>query len=197
MWLQMVREAPERREKWGPSKWPPAFRLQMEVAALSSHRISSWAGLTPALTLPHRPRCLMPGIAALRRRCSPTSAATSSTPPTGATSGECPSLPAPAHPGGREAGADQFSPVSSAITVFPQRAPGRGDFRIWNSQLVRYAGYRQQDGSVRGDPANVEITEVGTTRWRRGQPSSEGSGVRCGWGGQRGVSEAGSGHLTR
>lgn len=50
--------------------------------------------------------------------------------------------------------------VSSAITVFPQRYAGRGDFRIWNSQLVRYAGYRQQDGSVRGDPANVEITEV-------------------------------------
>nr|P79209.2 RecName: Full=Nitric oxide synthase 3; AltName: Full=Constitutive NOS; Short=cNOS; AltName: Full=EC-NOS; AltName: Full=NOS type III; Short=NOSIII; AltName: Full=Nitric oxide synthase, endothelial; Short=Endothelial NOS; Short=eNOS [Ovis aries] len=48
----------------------------------------------------------------------------------------------------------------SAITVFPQRTPGRGDFRIWNTQLVRYAGYRQQDGSVRGDPANVEITEL-------------------------------------
>lgn len=74
----------------------------------------------------------------------------------------------PARPRGGEAGADQFSPVSSAITVFPQRAPGRGDFRIWNSQLVRYAGYRQQDGSVRGDPANVEITEVGTARGRGG-----------------------------
>lgn len=61
-----------------------------------------------------------------------------------------------------------LSPISSAITVFPQRAPGRGDFRIWNSQLVRYAGYRQQDGSVRGDPANVEITEVGTGRGEGG-----------------------------
>lgn len=50
--------------------------------------------------------------------------------------------------------------------MFPQRFPGRGDFRIWNSQLIRYAGYRQQDGSVRGDPANVEITEVGAEmRW--------------------------------
>ena len=65
------------------------------------------------------------------------------------------------------------SPISSAITVFPQRAPGRGDFRIWNSQLVRYAGYRQQDGSVRGDPANVEITEVGTGRGEGG-PSKRG-----------------------
>lgn len=62
--------------------------------------------------------------------------------------------------------------------MFPQRAPGRGDFRIWNSQLVRYAGYRQQDGSVRGDPANVEITEVGTGRQGRGKAASEGSGRR-------------------
>ncbi|XP_033620353.1 nitric oxide synthase, endothelial isoform X2 [Fukomys damarensis] len=50
--------------------------------------------------------------------------------------------------------------LRSAITVFPQRSPVHGDFRIWNNQLVRYAGYRQQDGSVRGDPANVEITEL-------------------------------------
>ncbi|XP_021237874.1 nitric oxide synthase, endothelial-like [Numida meleagris] len=48
----------------------------------------------------------------------------------------------------------------SAITIFPQRVPGRGDFRIWNTQLIRYAGYRQQDGSVLGDPANVDITEL-------------------------------------
>uniref|UniRef100_A0A8C5X7F7 Nitric oxide synthase 3 n=1 Tax=Malurus cyaneus samueli TaxID=2593467 RepID=A0A8C5X7F7_9PASS len=50
--------------------------------------------------------------------------------------------------------------IRSAITIFPPRAPGRGDFRIWNSQLIRYAGYRQPDGSVRGDPANVDITEL-------------------------------------
>ncbi|KFV65861.1 Nitric oxide synthase, endothelial, partial [Dryobates pubescens] len=50
--------------------------------------------------------------------------------------------------------------IRSAITIFPPRAPGRGDFRIWNSQLIRYAGYRQPDGSIRGDPANVDITEL-------------------------------------
>ncbi|XP_027563074.1 nitric oxide synthase, endothelial-like, partial [Neopelma chrysocephalum] len=50
--------------------------------------------------------------------------------------------------------------IRSAITIFPPRAPGRGDFRIWNPQLIRYAGYRQPDGSVRGDPANVDITEL-------------------------------------
>ncbi|XP_030402448.1 nitric oxide synthase, endothelial isoform X2 [Gopherus evgoodei] len=50
--------------------------------------------------------------------------------------------------------------LRSAITIFPQRMPGRGDFRIWNSQLIRYAGYPQPDGSVLGDPANVDITEL-------------------------------------
>ncbi|XP_063274415.1 nitric oxide synthase 3 isoform X2 [Prinia subflava] len=50
--------------------------------------------------------------------------------------------------------------IRSAITIFPPRAPGRGDFRIWNPQLIRYAGYRQPDGSVLGDPANVDITEL-------------------------------------
>uniref|UniRef100_A0A8D0L3Z9 Nitric oxide synthase 3 n=1 Tax=Sphenodon punctatus TaxID=8508 RepID=A0A8D0L3Z9_SPHPU len=49
---------------------------------------------------------------------------------------------------------------SSAITIFPQRVAGRGDFRIWNPQLIRYAGYRQPDGTVLGDPSNVEITEL-------------------------------------
>lgn len=32
---------------------------------------------------------------------------------------------------------------------------------MWNSQLIRYAGYKQPDGSILGDPANVEFTEVG------------------------------------
>lgn len=30
---------------------------------------------------------------------------------------------------------------------------------LWNSQLLRYAAYRQPDGSILGDPANVEFTE--------------------------------------
>lgn len=47
----------------------------------------------------------------------------------------------------------------SAITVFPARTDARRDFRVWNSQLIGYAGYRR-DGAVVGDPVNVEITEV-------------------------------------
>lgn len=48
----------------------------------------------------------------------------------------------------------------SAITIFPQRTDGKHDFRVWNSQLIRYAGYKQPDGSILGDPASVELTEV-------------------------------------
>ncbi|XP_075034624.1 nitric oxide synthase 1 isoform X2 [Mixophyes fleayi] len=50
--------------------------------------------------------------------------------------------------------------LRSAITIFPQRTDGKHDFRIWNTQIIRYAGYKQPDGSVLGDPANVELTEI-------------------------------------
>ena len=48
----------------------------------------------------------------------------------------------------------------SAITIFPQRTDGKHDFRVWNAQLMSYAGYKMEDGSVVGDPVNVEFTEV-------------------------------------
>ncbi|KAM3826174.1 nitric oxide synthase 1 isoform 2-T2 [Vipera latastei] len=50
--------------------------------------------------------------------------------------------------------------LRSAITIFPQRTDGKHDFRVWNSQLIRYAGYKQPDGTITGDPANVELTEI-------------------------------------
>ncbi|GLV41924.1 Nitric oxide synthase [Carabus blaptoides fortunei] len=50
--------------------------------------------------------------------------------------------------------------LRSAITVFPQRTDGKHDFRVWNPQILSYAGYRQPDGSIIGDPGNVEFTEV-------------------------------------
>ncbi|CAL1539173.1 unnamed protein product [Lymnaea stagnalis] len=49
--------------------------------------------------------------------------------------------------------------LRSAITIFPQRKVGRRDFRVWNAQLIRYAGYKMDDGKIIGDPANVEFTE--------------------------------------
>ena len=73
--------------------------------------------------------------------------------------------------------------LRSAITILPHRISGREDFRIWNQQLVSYAGYANlQNGElnglsngtggpsngtvgeskcpVRGDPVNIEFTKV-------------------------------------
>ncbi|KAL4714040.1 hypothetical protein ACJJTC_008394 [Scirpophaga incertulas] len=50
--------------------------------------------------------------------------------------------------------------IRSAITIFPQRTDSKHDYRIWNPQLISYAGYAQPDGSVLGDPAKAEFTEV-------------------------------------
>ncbi|KAM3936048.1 nitric oxide synthase, inducible [Leptodactylus fuscus] len=50
--------------------------------------------------------------------------------------------------------------VRSAITIFPQRTDGKHDFRVWNSQLIRYAGYEMPDGVIIGDPASIEFTEL-------------------------------------
>lgn len=44
----------------------------------------------------------------------------------------------------------------STISIF---RPGEPRIRLHNSQLVRYAGYRQSDGTFVGDPANAELTE--------------------------------------
>ncbi|XP_078277885.1 nitric oxide synthase 1 [Rhinoraja longicauda] len=50
--------------------------------------------------------------------------------------------------------------LRSAITIFPQKTDKEHDFRIWNSQLLKYAGYKQSDGSIVGDPASADFTEV-------------------------------------
>ncbi|CAC5400378.1 NOS1 [Mytilus coruscus] len=50
--------------------------------------------------------------------------------------------------------------IRSAITIFKQRTDVKHDFRVWNSQLIMYAGYRQSDGSIIGDPLNVDFTSV-------------------------------------
>ncbi|XP_066248100.1 nitric oxide synthase isoform X2 [Euwallacea similis] len=50
--------------------------------------------------------------------------------------------------------------IRSAITIFPQRTDTKHDYRVWNPQLISYAGYRQPDGSVIGDPLNADFTEV-------------------------------------
>lgn len=47
------------------------------------------------------------------------------------------------------------------MTVFrPKQPKERWGHRIWNSQLYRYAAYQQPDGSILGDPANLELTNA-------------------------------------
>lgn len=50
--------------------------------------------------------------------------------------------------------------IRSAITIFPPRTDGHHDYRVWNAQLIQFAGHKQPDGSVVGDPASVELTEI-------------------------------------
>ncbi|WP_435829043.1 nitric oxide synthase oxygenase [Saccharopolyspora shandongensis] len=50
--------------------------------------------------------------------------------------------------------------IRPVISVFPPEIAQRPAPRIWNEQLIRYAGYRRQDGSVLGDPRYVRFTEA-------------------------------------
>ncbi|MFB9903083.1 nitric oxide synthase oxygenase [Allokutzneria oryzae] len=57
------------------------------------------------------------------------------------------------------------------ITIFAPEVPGRPAPRIWNEQLIRYAGYRDGDGTVLGDPRYVDFT--GTVTSMGWQPPAE------------------------
>jgi nitric-oxide synthase len=50
--------------------------------------------------------------------------------------------------------------VRALLTAFAPAGPGSRGIRIWNSQLVSYAGYRSADGSVVGDKAMVKFTDA-------------------------------------
>jgi len=49
--------------------------------------------------------------------------------------------------------------VIPMITVMAPEGPHGAPVRIWNHQLIRYAGYETESGVV-GDPASVEMTKV-------------------------------------
>ncbi len=50
--------------------------------------------------------------------------------------------------------------IQAMVSIFAPNRPGQPGIRIWNPLLIRYAGYRQTDGSVVGDPAQVQLTEI-------------------------------------
>lgn len=57
--------------------------------------------------------------------------------------------------------------IRPMISVFAAEGQTHRNPRIWNPQLIRYAGWRQSDGTVLGDPLHVEFTrEVEQLGWR-------------------------------
>src|SRR6266436_6092701 len=59
--------------------------------------------------------------------------------------------------------------IRSTITIFAPAVPGQPGIRIWNPQLIRYAGYRRPGGSVVGDPLHADLTDaIRRLGWKRG-----------------------------
>jgi nitric-oxide synthase, bacterial len=66
--------------------------------------------------------------------------------------------------------AGQIRPM---ITIFAPDRPYLPGPRILNSQLVRYAGHEAADGTIVGDPANVDVTRLARhLGWPGGRPAS-------------------------
>ncbi|WP_229689616.1 nitric oxide synthase oxygenase [Microbispora bryophytorum] len=59
--------------------------------------------------------------------------------------------------------------IRPTVTVLAPDRPGERAPRILNDQLIRYAGYTREDGSVHGDPANAEITRRALRSGWRGE----------------------------
>jgi nitric-oxide synthase len=62
--------------------------------------------------------------------------------------------------------------IRALISVFAPDEPSRPGPRIWNEQLVRYAGYTHPDGTVTGDPRNAGLTALAL---RLGWPGGPGT----------------------
>lgn len=53
--------------------------------------------------------------------------------------------------------------IRPAITVFPPRprdGSSKDKIRVWNTQLIQFAGYALGDGAILGDRGNLKFTKV-------------------------------------
>lgn len=48
--------------------------------------------------------------------------------------------------------------IRPVISIFAAAQPGQPFARVWNEQLIRYAGYRRADGTPAGDPRQIQFT---------------------------------------
>ncbi len=60
--------------------------------------------------------------------------------------------------------------IRPMMTIFAPQGMKQEKIRIWNPQLIRYAGYRQSNGAIIGDPLHIELTKViRRIGWRGGK----------------------------
>jgi nitric-oxide synthase, bacterial len=60
--------------------------------------------------------------------------------------------------------------LRALMTVLPPANRSGEGPRVWNGQLLRYAGYRNPDGRITGDPMNAELTDQALALgWKGGQ----------------------------
>ncbi|MEO1376620.1 MAG: nitric oxide synthase oxygenase [Cyanobacteria bacterium J06635_10] len=50
--------------------------------------------------------------------------------------------------------------IKSTISIFAPNQPEKPGIRIWNPLLFRYAGYSLADGTIIGDPEQIELTKI-------------------------------------
>lgn len=61
--------------------------------------------------------------------------------------------------------------IQLVMTIFPPRAPNSCGIKIWNRQLISYAGYPTSSGAVIGDPQTVGLTALARSLGWRGKGS--------------------------
>lgn len=62
--------------------------------------------------------------------------------------------------------------IRSTITIFAPPSPGQPGIHLWSPQLIRYAGYRQANGTIIGDPLHVDLTDMLRKLGWRGGPGT-------------------------
>lgn len=59
--------------------------------------------------------------------------------------------------------------IRPVISIFAPATPGQPYARVWNDQLIRYAGYRSENGTSIGDPRQQRFTAAMQGRGWRGK----------------------------